>query len=62
MTEHDQLRYFEEFPRCMQCGKIAHGNLRGNRNESYGPHCMTCANKRLKASKAVRDQARKEDE
>ncbi len=53
MTETTELRWFEEFSRC-RCGKRAHGILRGSRNESYGPHCTKCANKRLRDSERER--------
>ena len=50
MTESIHLRWFEEFPKC-PCERVAHGILRGERNESYGYHCRQCAHKRLKDSK-----------
>lgn len=49
------LRWFENTERtCTMCQKRAVGILRGSRNESYDPHCKTCAEKRLKASEKVR--------
>lgn len=54
MDETPNLRWFEEFPRCGRCGKIAQGILRGTANESYGHHCSSCAHKRLRASEKVR--------
>lgn len=48
------LRWFEEYPRCRQCGKAAAGRLRDVRNTDYGAHCHKCANKRLKAAEAYR--------
>lgn len=50
-SETPDLRWFEQFSDCLECGKMAHGILRGVRNDSYGPHCRKCAAKRLKASK-----------
>ena len=55
MPETTDLRWFENTERkCQICGKRASGILRGTRNESYGPHCEPCANKRLKASEKAR--------
>lgn len=55
MRETPDLRWFEETDRkCSACGKRATGILRGVRNESYGPHCKRCAERRLKASEKVR--------
>jgi len=59
MSETIELRWFENTDRsCIQCGKRASGILRGSRNESYGPHCERCANKRLKASKKARSRVK----
>jgi len=53
--ETPNLRWFENTDRkCTLCGKRATGILRGSHNESYGPYCERCANKRLKASEKVR--------
>ena len=54
MSEVPDLRWFEETDRKCSCGKRATGILRGSRNESYGPHCKRCAEKRLKASERER--------
>lgn len=55
MGETPDLRWFESTERrCHGCGKRATGILRGARNESYGPHCERCANKRLKDSERTR--------
>lgn len=56
MNETPDLRWFEEFGRCIICRKVAHGILRGVRNESYGAHCKRCAEKRLEDSEKVRAQ------
>lgn len=53
LSESPNIQWFEVFPKC-RCGKVAHGILRGTRNESYGYHCKACANKRIKASERVR--------
>ena len=53
MTETTSLRWFEDFPKC-PCGKVAHGILRGDQNQSYGYHCRQCARKRLRDSKKAR--------
>ena len=55
MREGPYLRWFEENPPCYICGKKSAGILRGHRNDSYGPHCKTCASKRLRDSKKVRE-------
>ncbi len=60
MTETTDLRWFDEWGRCGQCRKRAHGVLRGSRNESYGPHCKPCANRRLKESEKQREKEAKE--
>jgi hypothetical protein len=55
MTESTELRWFEVTDRkCLQCGKHATGVLRGSQNESYGPHCQRCADKRLRDSEKAR--------
>lgn len=58
MSEVANLRWFENTERkCARCGKRATGILRGSQNESYGPHCQRCADKRLKDSEKVRAAA-----
>lgn len=52
--ETTELRWFENTDRKCSCGKRATGILRGARNESYGPHCTQCAERRLKASERAR--------
>lgn len=59
MSETPDLRWFEETDRKCSCGKRASGILRGSRNDSYGPHCKSCADRRLKASERVRVQLAK---
>lgn len=54
MSETPHLRWFEEWGRCGQCRRKADGILRGTGNESYGPHCKRCAERRLKESAAQR--------
>lgn len=55
MSESTELRWFEPTDsKCGRCGKRATGILRGSRNESYGPHCQRCADKRLKDSEKAR--------
>ncbi len=58
MTETTELRWFEETDRKCSCGKRATGILRGSRNESYGPHCKRCAEKRLRNSESERQMER----
>lgn len=53
LSESPEIRWFEAFPKC-RCGKMAAGLLRGTQNQSYGYHCKSCADKRIKASAAVR--------
>ena len=45
--EPDPVRWFSSVGVC-KCGKLAHGQLMGPRNESYGPSCHMCAEKRIK--------------
>ena len=55
MSETTELRWFEETQqKCSHCTRRATGILRGRRNESYGPHCKRCAERRLKASERAR--------
>jgi len=54
-NEVPNLRWFENFGSCVICGKASRGMLRDDRNQSYGPHCQKCADKRLKDSKLVRE-------
>jgi len=61
MNETTELRWFEKYPSCRRCGKVAHGILRGSRNESYGSHCKSCAAKRLKASEEKRKKGATHD-
>ena len=56
MNEVPNLRWFEETDRKCGCGKRATGILRGDRNESYGPHCKACATRRLKNSERERQR------
>lgn len=53
-SETTELRWFEQTDRKCSCGARASGILRGSRNESYGPHCKRCADRRLKASEKAR--------
>lgn len=60
LSETPDLRWFNPYPRCRICGKRPDGVLMSVRNESYGEHCQRCADKRLKASKSVREQIARE--
>lgn len=51
----DQAQWFEGLGNC-RCGKLATGVLRGTRNESYGPYCRRCADKRIKAAERERQK------
>lgn len=53
--ETTELRWFDAYAKCSQCGGVSHGILRGSRNESWGDHCRKCAEKRLKASRKARE-------
>lgn len=55
LEDTPDLRWFDAYPDCRQCGKPAAGVLMDVRNSSYGAHCRRCADKRLKASKRVRE-------
>jgi len=54
IAETTELRWFEEYGECRRCGKQAAGILLGVTNNSYGPHCKKCADKRLKDSARAR--------
>lgn len=60
LEDTPDLRWFERYPACRQCGKPSAGLLRDVRNSSYGDHCQKCADKRLKASARVRELLAKE--
>ena len=55
MGETTELRWFEQIPTCSRCGKLAQGRLMGSMNQSFGWHCLKCANKRLKDSEKARE-------
>jgi len=56
----DPVRWFEAtISSCQECGKGATGVLRGPQNESYGPYCKKCADRRLRA--AYRSRGEKYD-
>lgn len=48
------LRWFDKYPSCRMCGKKADGLLMSDRNDSYGAHCLKCADRRLKLSAKIR--------
>jgi DNA-directed RNA polymerase subunit RPC12/RpoP len=63
LDETPDLRWFKtESYACRMCGKRAAGELMSYRNETYGMHCQKCADKRLAASKRVREQLAAEGE
>lgn len=51
----DQVRWFDELGGCRECSKPAIGKLMGPQNESHGPYCKKCAEKRLRAAKTDRE-------
>jgi hypothetical protein len=53
----DDVRWFDELGKCRECPKAATGKLMGSRNESYGPYCKSCAERRLKKAKQQRTKA-----
>lgn len=55
-TLPDQVRWFDAYGRCRECVKPATGVLRGERNESYGPYCQKCAERRLKKARKERGE------
>lgn len=57
--ETPDLRWFEAHSVCRICHKKSDGILRDHRNQSYGEHCKKCAEKRLAASKKVREREAK---
>ncbi len=50
----DAVRWLDRYPKCSECGKVAHGVLRGLRNDSYGAYCTRCADRRLKLAEKER--------
>lgn len=61
LRESPDIRWFEQREsKCDRCGKAAQGILRGSQNESFGPHCKRCAEKRIKDSAKAREQLAKE--
>ena len=56
IKETTELRWFEQFGECRQCGKPSAGILRGVTNNSYGPHCKRCAERRLRNSALAREE------
>lgn len=51
----DPVRWFEELGPCHgNCGRPGIGVLRGPRNDSYGPYCRKCAEKRLRRAAKLR--------
>jgi predicted sulfurtransferase len=55
MEYEADLRWFDAYPPCRQCGKPSAGRLMDVRNTNYGDHCKKCADKRLKHAKAYRE-------
>ncbi len=54
LSETPELRWFDAYPSCRMCAKKAAGVLYGSRNQSYGPHCQRCADRRLATSAKIR--------
>ena len=54
LDESPDVQWFSPYGKC-RCGKQATGDLKGRRNESFGPHCTSCAKKRIAAAKRVRE-------
>jgi hypothetical protein len=47
-------RWFESIGGCADCGKSAHGTLRGGFNQALGVYCRRCADRRLKEAEQKR--------
>lgn len=54
LEDSPEPQWFERTEAKCRCGKRATGILRGRQNQSFGPHCEKCANKRIAAAKRVR--------
>jgi translation initiation factor 2 beta subunit (eIF-2beta)/eIF-5 len=52
----DDVRWFDALGKCRECPKPATGKLMGSRNDSYGPYCQKCADKRLMRAMAERQK------
>lgn len=55
VTVEADLRWFDAYPTCRQCGKQSAGRLMDVRNTNYGDHCRKCADKRLSDAKKYRE-------
>lgn len=55
MTRPDDVRWFDALGKCRECPKPATGKLMGSRNDSYGPYCQSCAEKRLRIERTAAD-------
>ena len=58
LNESPNIRQLQLYQPC-QCGKPSAGILRGIHTENFGPHCKSCANKRIKNSAIVRNRLAK---
>ena len=56
MIASDPAQWFDNLGTC-RCGKKATGILRGTRNESMGPYCQPCADKRIRKAQREREKA-----
>lgn len=56
LHENENLRWFNAYAACRECGKPSAGLLMDSQNSSHGDHCRKCADKRLANSKLVREQ------
>ena len=56
-THTDPSTWFDPVGTC-RCGKPATGFLRGDRNQSMGPYCRKCADKRIKDANKARENVK----
>jgi hypothetical protein len=56
LNESPEIRWFEKYSGCRMCRKPSAGILRGTQNQSFGDHCVKCADKRIRDSKKAREQ------
>lgn len=55
----DPSRWFDAIGSCAGCGKPAHGQIRGDRNQSMGNYCTKCGQARVRKADKERERHEK---